>query len=234
MSDISIVTPRRSLQAYLRTPLGEGPWPGAVVLHDAVGQTDASRDQVDWLAASGYLAVAPDLFSWGRKWTCLRATARDLQRRSGPAFDDIEAVRTALAERDDCTGRVAVIGFCLGGGFALILAARPGFEAASVNYGPVPSDVEALLAGACPVVGSFGGRDYTLKNAAPRLRTALRANGVDHDVVEYPDAGHSFLEAHSGVTGWIMARIGMRWHDQSARDARAHILDFFDRHLKQH
>lgn len=70
MTEISIVAPEHSLHAYLRTPVGDGPWPGVVVLHDALGQTDDSRRHVDWLAASGYLAIAPDLYSWGKTPVC--------------------------------------------------------------------------------------------------------------------------------------------------------------------
>ncbi len=53
MPDIVIASGEQAVPAYLGIPAGDGPWPGVVVLHDALGQTDASRDQVDWLAASG-------------------------------------------------------------------------------------------------------------------------------------------------------------------------------------
>lgn len=57
----------------------------------------------------------------------------------------------------------------------------------------VGKNAETFLAGACPIVGSYDAKDWTLRGAAERLDRALTANGVEHDVKEYPGAGHAFL-----------------------------------------
>ena len=154
------------LRAHLAVPpVGSGPFPGVVVLHEVFGVTDDVRQQADRLASAGYVAAAPDLFSRGGALRCLRSTFAALTSGTGRAYDDIEATRAWLAGRPDGTGKVGVLGFCMGGGFALMTAAR-GFDASAPNYGPLPRTPEEVLRGACPVVASFGRRDVGLRGAA--------------------------------------------------------------------
>ena len=220
------------LRAHLAVPpVGDGPWPGVVVLHELFGLTDDVRQQADRLAGAGYLALAPDLFSAGGALRCLRSTFASLSSGTGPVYGDIEATRLALAGRPDCTGKVGVLGFCMGGGFALMTATR-GFDASAPNYGPPPQDPAEVLRGACPVVASYGRRDRGLRGAAETLRTALTDAGVVHDVKEYPDAGHSFLNRHNAGPFSVLEKVaGLNYDEASAEDAWGRILRFFATHL---
>ncbi|CCE75446.1 dienelactone hydrolase family protein [Clavibacter nebraskensis] len=222
------------LHGVLAVPEGEGPWPAVVVVHEAFGVTDVMRRQAERLAEAGFLALMPDLFSAGGARRCLVATFRTLAAGEGRAFVDVESARRALLARADCTGRVGVIGFCMGGGFALAAASR-GFDASSVNYGMLPEDIDGVLEGACPIVASYGGRDRQLAGSADRLEAALSAHGIARDVREYPAAGHSFLnDAEMGPRPLrpVLRAVGMGPEPASAADAWRRIDAFLHAHLR--
>lgn len=231
MPSATIPTPAGDVPAYLARPDGSGPHPGVVVLHEVLGLTDDIRAWADRFADRGYLALAPDLFHWGPTVRCLLAAFRALNAGRGRAFAEIDAARRHLAGLPDCSGRVGVAGFCMGGGFALAMAPR-GFAASAVNYGPLPGDPARALAGACPVVASYGGRDRMFRGAARRLEATFDELGVEHDVAEYPEASHSFLNHHDGAFGTIVDRVtGIGYVSSAAEDASRRLFAFFARHL---
>jgi carboxymethylenebutenolidase len=233
MPDISFTAPAGELGGYLALPLAEGPHAGVVVIQDVLGLSDDIREQADHLAAAGYLALAPDLYE-GRGLRCVVSVMRASRSGEGRAYDYIEAARNFLAAREDCTGRVGIIGFCMGGGFALMCAPSGDFQAAAVNYGEVPADAQERLRGACPVVASFGARDRGLRGRAERLERALAAVDVEHDVKEYADAGHSFMNRFNAgpLLTPLLHVAGLGYHHPSAEDAWRRILAFFSEHLR--
>jgi carboxymethylenebutenolidase len=220
------------MSCYLAVPAREAPFPGVVVLHDVGGMSQDHRNQADWLAQAGFLALAVDLYYWGGLVKCVRGIARDLMARTGPAFDDIEACRAWLVAHPGCTGRVGVIGFCMGGGFALMLVSGRGFSAASINYGgKMPTNVDEFLNAACPVIGSYGGKSRFEKGVAEDLERALQRALVPHDVKEYSDAGHSFMNNKQQWWFKLLRFSGIAYNEPAAMDARIRIAKFFRAHL---
>ena len=234
MPDVSMAG---SAPGYLAMPPMTGPdvppqtFAAVVVVHDALGMTPDLRRQADRLAVGGYIALAPD-FWHGRAWPrCLRSAFRQIMAGSGPVFDEIDAAARWLSGLDACTGKIGVIGFCLGGGFALLSAPRPGVSAASVNYAPVPRNIGRMLGGACPVVASYGGKDPGTRRQLPRLEQTLTEQNVPHDVKVYPDASHAFMNEFEGANRILTRVMGMSYQPDAASDAWRRIFAFFDEHL---
>ncbi len=239
MPNVLIPTLRGHMPAFLALPAAPSsepstpaPAPGVIVVHDVAGMCPDHRSQAEWLADAGFLALAIDLFYLGGILRCVRSVIRDMTARSGPAFDDIEACRAWLALQPECTGRIGVVGFCMGGGFALLLVSGHGFSASSVNYGgKLPEDIDELLETACPVVGSYGGLARWERGVAAQLARSLDRASIAHDVKEYPDAGHGFMN-HPHAFAFKMLRFaGMGYNEAATMDARRRIAAFFHTHL---
>jgi carboxymethylenebutenolidase len=223
--------------AELFAAAGAGPHPGVVVLHESFGLNDDIRRLAARFAQAGYTALAPDLYSHGKRLVCLSRVIVDMVS-GGVAREvgDIHAAREALSARPDVDSeRIAVAGFCQGGGFALIAGTSPGFSAAAVNYGVVPSD-RAVLDGLCPVVASYGAKDRVVgAKMAARLQRHLSELGVAHDVKTYPDAGHSFFSRVDGWQGWLArmpSGMAVGYDEQAAEDGWRRMLAFFEQHVR--
>jgi carboxymethylenebutenolidase len=226
-----------SLRAELFLPDGDGPHPGVVVLHESFGLNDDIRRISGRFADAGYMALAPDLYSHGTRIVCLSRVMVDmLSGAVAREIADIHAARATLAARKEVDAeRIAVAGFCQGGGFALVAGAQPGFSAAAVNYGMVPAE-RSHLDRLCPVVASYGGRDRVVgRKMAERLEGHLTALGVPHDVKTYDAAGHSFFSLLDGWQGWL-ARVpspmAVGYDEDAAEDGWRRMLAFFDEHVR--
>ncbi len=227
-----------SMKAVLARPAPSKPRPGVVVIHEVFGDQPEIRAVCEEFATRGYVAVMPDLFSAGgpRALCIAHAMAESASGKAGRFGGYIEATREWLAQQGDVDGgRIGVIGFCMGGAFALayVGGGRSGVRVASVNYGDVPKDAERLR-GACPIVASYGRRDLIVGRRPPQLlRRYLEQLGVDHDVKVYDEAGHGFMTQGQHPVGRLVF-LPMRYGyvAEAAADAWLRVFAFFDARLQ--
>jgi len=224
----------RPMRAALALPASTTLRPAVIVIHEIFGLNDDIRRITGRVADLGWVALAPDLYDTeGPRVLCVLRAMLALRRREGPAFADLEAARTWLAARPEVDARrTGVIGFCMGGGFALLYAVRAPLGAAGVFYGDVPKTA-AELRGVCPVVGGYGARDRLFAAQGRRLETLLTELGVLHDVRIYPDAGHSYMSRHEGLlatlAAWGPMKVG--WDRNAEEDSWRRVEALFRTHL---
>jgi len=226
------------LKGAVSRPAGAGVFPGVVVVHEAFGDQPEIREVCDRFAEHGYVALMPDLFKDGPLAICMARAMKEVRSGTrGRVNGYIDEARRWLAGQEDVDAeRIGVIGFCMGGAFALayVAAGIPGVRAASVNYAEVPKDA-ASLRGACPIVSSYGGKDKMVgRRHAKRLSAHLEALGIENDVKVYDDAGHSFMtRGDHPIAKLVYLPLRLGYVADSADDAWQRVFDFFDVRLKE-
>jgi carboxymethylenebutenolidase len=230
VTTITINTADGPIDALLSTPTGSGPWPGIVIIHDAIGYGPDNELVSERVAAAGYLAITPNLYSRGGRARCITRVFRDLLSQRGRTLDDILAARDHLKTLPDCTGTIGIVGFCMGGQFALVMGPK-GFAASAPFYGtPLPRHLDRTLDASCPIVASFGRRDPLGVGAPTRLRKIVDAKKIPADIKVYPTAGHAFANI---LPGQPLLRItGFGYDEAATTDAWSRVFAFFDEHLK--
>jgi carboxymethylenebutenolidase len=230
----SVTRHGRAVPVELFLPVGTAgppPWPGVVVIHEIFGANDDIRGIARRFADAGYLAAVPDLMVGGLHLVCVLRAMRTLQAGTGPMVDELEAVIGLLEARPD-VGCVGAAGFCMGGGFALLLGTRARVTAAAVFYGDTRPRAE--LARACPLTGGYGGRDRVFAPKGRALIATLDELGKEHDVRVYEDAGHSYMNrAGHPVMAWLARPLmHVEYDAAAAEDSWRRMLTFFARHLR--
>jgi carboxymethylenebutenolidase len=208
-------------------PAGKGPSPAVIVIQEWWGLDAWVKDQARALAREGYVALAVDLYRG--KVTSNPDEAHQLMNGLPPdrAMRDLKAAYTYLQGRPDVKkDRIGVIGWCMGGRYALALATEePGLAAVVAYYGAPPTDPAAIARIKAPVLGNFGGDDQGPSPADVRaFEAAMKKAGKAVDLKIYEGAPHAFANVKNPWKGY---------REAAARDAWARTVAFFARHLKK-
>ncbi|MGI8574405.1 MAG: dienelactone hydrolase family protein [Egibacteraceae bacterium] len=189
---------------YLVQP-SSGSGPGVIVIQEWWGLTDHIRDVSERLAAEGFVALAPDLFGGRTTHDADEAEEMMGELPVDQAARDLSGAVDYLLEQESVTSeRVGAVGFCMGGGFVIVLAAVAGDRvgAAVPFYGVLGEEYPDLSGIAAPVLGHFGEQDdFNPPDQARQLEQSIREQaGVDVEFHFY-DAGHAFFndENHMGT-----------------------------------
>ncbi|MGH7780993.1 MAG: dienelactone hydrolase family protein [Candidatus Binataceae bacterium] len=222
------------MRAAIAGPEDGGKHPGVIVIHEIFGLNDDIRRITARVAGLGYVAMAPDLYDGpGLRAICIARILMRLRSGSGQAFEDLESARKFLAAQPNVdSSRIGVIGFCMGGGFALLYAVRAPMKVCATFYGDVPKTADKIR-GVCPVLGGYGVDDKPFASQGRRLEELLTENDVEHDVKIYDGAGHSFMSRHEGALAKIASYGPMQvgYNHAAAEDSWKRIDAFFAGHL---
>jgi len=183
-------------QGYLATP-AEGSGPGVIVIQEWWGLVDHIKHVCDRFALEGFVALAPDLYRGKQVTEPDEAGKAMMALQLDQAGRDMSGAVDELLRRSSADG-VGVIGFCMGGGLALVLASqRPdAVRAVAPCYGVIPwpdvqPDYSAITAA---VEGHYAELDASCTpKAANALGEQLRSLGKEARIIVHPGADHAFF-----------------------------------------
>lgn len=187
-----------TIRAYLAKPEGPGPHPAILLIHEFYGLRPELVGKAEALAKEGYVVLAPNVFRDGTTNWIPSAIYKVLTADTAQIDSDVEAAYQWLAAQTDVQAdRIAIMGFCFGGGTALRYSlSNNQLAATAVFYGQPISDPVKLKALSGPVLGIFGGADGSIPlNEVEGLRQGLETAGVPHEITIYEGQPHAFVQS---------------------------------------
>jgi carboxymethylenebutenolidase len=224
--------------AYFARPLGEGPFPGIVLVPHLPGWDEFYRETTRRFAHHGYLAICPNInqrFGHGTPEDVAAKARSEGGVSDDSVIGDSEGSMEYLRSLPNLNGKVGVFGTCSGGRQAFLIACRSkGFDAAIECWGGrVVMSKEELSAGqpvapidytadlSCALLGLFGEDDSSPPPAQVDQHEAeLKKHNKDYEFHMYPGAGHGFFYYDRPA-----------YRQEQAMDGWGKIWDFLHRKL---
>lgn len=191
---VTIQSGGRNISAFVVYPESKRKTPVVIVIHEIFGMSDWVKDVADRLAAAGYIAIAPDLLSGDAHEDVQDAVKAVSKLPPEQVTADLNATADYAKKIPAGNGKIAVAGFCWGGGQSFRFATnRADLKAAYVFYGPPPQEgLEKITA---PVYGFYAENDARITATIPATQEKMKAAGKTYDAVTYAGAGHGFMRA---------------------------------------
>ncbi|HUO14538.1 MAG TPA: dienelactone hydrolase family protein [Verrucomicrobiae bacterium] len=215
-----------TVQGFLSSPSGNGPFPALIVIHEWWGLNDWVKDEASKLADQGYVTLAIDLYRG--KVATTPEVAHEIMRGvpEDRAKRDLDSAFTYLASQPNVKkDRVGAIGWCMGGGYSLDVALQqPTLAADVINYGHLATDTDRLKKINAPILGLFGAQDHGITpDDVHKFQASLQQLGKKVEIKIYDDAGHAFENPNN--------KDGYRPAD--AADAWKRTVEFLEANLKK-
>jgi carboxymethylenebutenolidase len=201
---VKVKSGNREVSAYVAYPEVKERATAVLIIHEIFGLSDWIRGMADQFAEAGYIAIAPDLLSGvapgGGGTAELGGNDAVTKAVYGLSADqvtaDLNAVMDYVSKLPACKGKVAVAGFCWGGGQAFRFATNnKDIKAAFVFYGTGPQKAEEIARITAPVYGFYGGNDARVNATIPKSVELMKSAGKIFEPVTYEGAGHGFMRA---------------------------------------
>lgn len=186
------------IRAYIARPSTPGPHPAVIMIHEFWGMNDEIRSKAEALAQDGYVVVAPDLFRGSTAAWVPRAIYQVVTTPQEQLLNDLDAVFAWLASQPDVTAdRIAIMGFCFGGGTSLRYSLHNNRLAGTVVlYGSPVADPAQLKSLPGPVLGIFGSADNSIPvSEVKAFEAALNEAGVPNQISIYENQPHAFVKS---------------------------------------
>lgn len=203
--------------AYVARPSAPGSYPAVIMIHEFWGLNQDITGKARALAEAGYVVVAPDLFRGSTAAWVPRAIYQVISTPQDQILSDLDAVFAWLSSQPDVNSdRIAIMGFCFGGGSSLRYSLHNNRLAATVMfYGSPVTDAAALRSLPGPVLGIFGGADQSIPGSQVNaFEAALNEAGVPNQISVYEGQPHSFVKTIEQVRQGGPA--GQAWEEMLA------------------
>ena len=211
------------VDGYLSHPTAKGPWPAVIVVHEWWGLEEHFRELSRLLAREGFTVLVPDLYH-GKVATYPAEAAKlktslDIDRAAEEIADGVPYLRSLPF----VSGKVGIVGFCMGGGLALLATCRSSdFNAGVIYFPSIYPDASELENVSCPLLFHYGTADtVTPQSEIERIKRTLERRNHAYELYLYEGADHAFVnDMHPE-----------HYHKEASEASWPRTIEFLKRHL---